>query len=167
MSAEEQVLVGRNVGEDDYGKRSAMIENIEHDGKLLAIIIREEYEEKGIHFFTPDNFSQQLAYMHHPAGKCITPHRHNPVPREVKYTQEVLVIKKGRLRVDFFDNDECYLESRLLETGDVILLAEGGHGFEVIEELEMIEIKQGPYVGDLDKTRFESKVPDKERKIWK
>jgi hypothetical protein len=84
----------------------------------------------------------------------IEPHIHNPVQREVLYTQEVLVIKKGALRVDFYDDSRAYLESRVLTTGDVILLAEGGHGFEVLEELEMIEVKQGPYTGDCDKTRF-------------
>jgi hypothetical protein len=66
----------------------------------------------------------------------------------------VLLIKRGRLRVDFYDDDQHYLESRILEAGDVILLATGGHGFEVLEEVEMIEVKQGPYAGDQDKTRF-------------
>jgi mannose-6-phosphate isomerase-like protein (cupin superfamily) len=67
----------------------------------------------------------------------------------------VLFIKRGRLRVDFYDNDQKYLESRILQAGDVILLATGGHGFEVLEEIEMIEVKQGPYAGDDDKTRFD------------
>jgi mannose-6-phosphate isomerase-like protein (cupin superfamily) len=93
--------------------------------------------------------------MSHPKGKQILPHVHNPVPREVKYTQEVLFIKKGKLRVDFYNNDQSYLESRILKEGDIILLAEGGHGFEALEELQMIEVKQGPYAGDMDKTRFE------------
>ena len=79
---------------------------------------------------------------------------HNPVPREVQYTQEVLLLKRGRLQVDFYDDRQTYLESRILEAGDVILLATGGHGFEVLEEIEMIEVKQGPYAGDKDKTRF-------------
>jgi mannose-6-phosphate isomerase-like protein (cupin superfamily) len=79
---------------------------------------------------------------------------HNPVSRNVHYTQEVLLIKSGKLRVDFYDDGQNYLESRVLEGGDVILLATGGHGFEVIEEVEMIEVKQGPYAGDQDKTRF-------------
>ncbi|GAA4428222.1 hypothetical protein GCM10023188_12240 [Pontibacter saemangeumensis] len=131
-----------------------MIEKINHKDQLLAIIIPSNFKEPGIHFFTPGDLSQQLAYMNHPAGKIIEPHVHNPVPREVHYTQEVLFIKKGKLRVDFFDNEQNYLESRILEAGDVILLATGGHGFEVIEELEMIEVKQGPYAGDHDKTRF-------------
>jgi hypothetical protein len=62
--------------------------------------------------------------------------------------------RKGRLRVDFYDEDQRYLESRVLGPGDVILLIQGGHGFEVLEEVEMIEVKQGPYVGEQDKTRF-------------
>jgi mannose-6-phosphate isomerase-like protein (cupin superfamily) len=131
-----------------------MIERIENNGVLLAVIIRHDFSKPGIQFFTPDDFSQQLAYMQHPAGKIIPPHVHNPVQREVFYTQEVLLLKRGRLRVDFYNEDRNYLESRILETGDVILLASGGHGFEAIEEIEMIEIKQGPYAGDADKTRF-------------
>ena len=65
-----------------------------------------------------------------------------------------LLIKKGKLRVDFYSEEREYLESRILEAGDLILIAKGGHGFEVIEEVEMIEIKQGPFIGELDKTCF-------------
>ncbi|BAZ82389.1 hypothetical protein PN497_12480 [Sphaerospermopsis kisseleviana CS-549] len=131
-----------------------MIEQIIHQNELLALIISHRFNQPGIHFFTPDELSQQLAYMHHPMGKIIQPHVHNPVPREVIYTQEVLFIKRGKLRVDFYNDQQEYLESRVLETGDVILLITGGHGFEVLEEIEMIEVKQGPYVGEQDKTRF-------------
>lgn len=131
-----------------------MLEKIEHEGMLLAIIIRNDFDKPGISFFTPNELSQQLAYMHHPAGKIIEPHVHNPVPREVTYTQEVLFLRKGRMRVDFYSNAREYLHSRELGPGDVILLATGGHGFEVLEEIQMIEVKQGPYSGDLDKTRF-------------
>jgi mannose-6-phosphate isomerase-like protein (cupin superfamily) len=134
-----------------------MIDQISSRNRLLAIIIQRRFSGSGVCFFTPDDFSQQLAYMHHPAGKTIDPHVHNPVPREVNYTQEVLFIKKGRLRVDFYDEDHNYLESRVLEAGDVILLAGGGHGFEVLEEIEMFEVKQGPYAGENDKTRFQPK----------
>ncbi len=131
-----------------------MIERIENTGKLLAIIIKHNFSEPGVHFFTSDTFSQQLAYMQHPVGKIIEPHVHNPVQREVFYTQEVLFLKRGRLRIDFYDDDRNYLESRILEAGDVILLASGGHGFKVLDEIEMIEVKQGPYAGEADKTRF-------------
>ena len=77
------------------------------------------------------------------------------VHRNVVMTQEVLFIKKGKLRVDFYDDYEDYLESKILDEGDVILLVSGGHGFTVLEEVEMIEVKQGPYSGDADKKRFD------------
>ena len=133
-----------------------MAEIITKGNQLLAIIIPHTFSEPGIHFFTPGELSQQLAYMRHPVGKEIPPHVHNPVPREVHFTQEVLFIRSGKLRVDFYDDDRNYLESRILTGGDTILLATGGHGFEVLEEVEMIEVKQGPYAGEQDKTRFEA-----------
>jgi len=135
------------------------IERISHNNELLAIIVRHEFVHNGIHFFTPHEFSQQLAYMRHPKGKIIEPHVHNLTPREITYTQEVLLIKRGKLRVDFYDRDRNYLMSRILAAGDIILLAAGGHGFEILEEIEMIEVKQGPYTGEEDKTRFKGHRP--------
>jgi mannose-6-phosphate isomerase-like protein (cupin superfamily) len=133
------------------------VEQIEHQGQALALIVRNEFSQPGVSFFTPNELSQQLAYMCHPAGKVIAAHIHNPVHRTVAYTQETLFIKRGRLRVDFYDPDQAYLESRELGPGDVILLIRGGHGFEVLEDLEMIEVKQGPYAGENDKTCFEGR----------
>jgi len=133
-----------------------MVEKIYDGERLLAIIVSSRFDLPGIHFFTPDDLSQQLAYMRHPKGKAIEPHIHNPVPREVHFTQEVLLIKRGQLRVDFYDGRKEYLESRVLMQGDVILLVSGGHGFETLEEVEMIEIKQGPYAGEEDKVRFQA-----------
>ena len=137
-----------------------MMQEITHEGRLLAIIISHDFSVRGVHFFTPGDFSQQLAFIHHPTGKVIPAHVHNHVVREVHYTQEVLLIKRGRLRVDFYADQDRYFESRILEAGDVILLADGGHGFEVLEEVEMIEVKQGPYSGEDDKTRFDGVVAE-------
>lgn len=134
------------------------VEKVEHQGEMYALIVRNEFSQPGVNFFTPGDLSQQLAYMNHPAGKVIEAHFHNPVPRTVTYSQETLFIKRGRLRVDFFDDRQNYLESRELKAGDVILLIKGGHGFQVLDDLEMIEVKQGPYAGDQDKTRFAGKV---------
>lgn len=131
-----------------------MIENIQHNNLLLAIIIRSDYRKEGIEFFTNDNDSQQLGYMNRPEGYVIPPHRHNIVPRAVHLTQEVLFIKSGKVRVDFYDNDQNYIQSTVLEKGDVILLSDGGHGFKMLESSEMIEVKQGPYCGERDKVRF-------------
>jgi hypothetical protein len=133
---------------------SIMIERINNNGKELALIIRHSFHKDGIEFFTPGTYSQQIGYMNRPADYVIPPHIHNPVVREVEYTKEVLFIKSGKLRVDFYSENQDYLESTILTQGDVILLAYGGHGFQMIEPTEIIEVKQGPYAGDADKTRF-------------
>ena len=131
-----------------------MIEEIRERDIYFAIVIRREFQEDGIHFFTPQNFSQQLGYMKWDAGHQIIPHAHNEVHREVKATNEVLFIRSGSVRVDFYDDGDNFCKSVTLRKGDVILLAEGGHGFEMLEECEMIEVKQGPYAGNNDKRRF-------------
>ena len=113
---------------------------IKNKGKILAIILLTTYNEKGINFFTPNEFSQQLAYMNHPSGYEIQPHVHNAIQREVHFTKEVLFIKSGKVRVDFYDDEKKYLESNILESGDVILLAFGGHGFVMMEDSEIIEV---------------------------
>ena len=132
-----------------------MIQYIKFQDKLLSIIIRSNYKSQGIEFFTPDDFSQQLGYMNRKKGHVIIPHLHNSVKREVSYTKEVLFIKSGKVRIDFYDDKKNYFESRILDQGDVVLLAFGGHGFEMIEDSEIIEIKQGTYCGNLDKTLFD------------
>jgi hypothetical protein len=131
-----------------------MVERITINGKLLSIIIRSNFHKDGIEFFTPNEFSQQLAYMNRPVGYSIPPHVHNGVSREVFMTKETIFIRSGKVRIDFYDDDKNYLESRILTSGDVVLLAYGGHGFEMLEPTEMVEVKQGPYVGEMDKTRF-------------
>jgi hypothetical protein len=132
-----------------------MIESIEHKGQLLAIIIRDGHSARGIQFLTPPDFSQQLAYMKRPAGHEIAPHVHNVVRREVFHTQETLFVRRGKVRVDFYAKTRQLVCERILGAGDVVLLVSGGHGFEMIEESEIIEVKQGPYAGDGDKVRFE------------
>ncbi|MCB9361655.1 MAG: hypothetical protein H6587_09360 [Flavobacteriales bacterium] len=133
-----------------------MIDYIKHNNSILAIIIRNNYSNDNIEFFTPGDFSQQLGYMKRPKGYSIEPHVHNIVERKVNLTQEVLYIKRGKIRVDFYNGERNYIESYILKTGDVILLASGGHGFKMLEESEIIEVKQGPYSEQLDKVRFDS-----------
>ena len=138
-----------------------MIDRIVFHDQLLAIIVRSSFRKDGIEFFTPNTYSQQIGYMNRPSGYVIAPHVHNAVLREVQFTKEVLLIRSGRLRVDFYSDEQEYLESTILESGDVILLAYGGHGFEMLEPTEIIEVKQGPYAGDQDKTRFEPVQADR------
>ena len=130
------------------------IEYVSFNKQTYAIILRSKYDDEGIKFFTPNDFSQQLGYMKRAKGYIILPHIHKSVERKVENTQEVLFIKSGKIRVDFYDNDKNYLESRVLMEGDFLLLAYGAHGFEMLEATEMIEIKTGPYVEEMDKSRF-------------
>ncbi|MEO6914391.1 MAG: hypothetical protein ABI151_01045 [Chitinophagaceae bacterium] len=134
-----------------------MVENIVYQHTLMAIIIRASFKQEGISFFTPEDFSQQLGYMNRPKGYTIEPHIHRHLERKVFFTQEVLVVRKGRVRVDFYKDTQEYLESRVISTGDVILLAAAGHGFEFLEDAEIIEVKQGPYSETDDKVRFNKK----------
>lgn len=138
-----------------------MLKEIKFGGVTLAIIVQSNFKKEGIEFFTPDDFSQQLAYMKRPKDYVIAPHVHNAVKREVLFTKEVLFIRSGKVRVDFYDDDKNYLESAVVSAGDVILLAFGGHGFEMLEESEMIEVKQGPYAGEMDKVRFDPVTKEK------
>ena len=142
----------------------ATIERVSYDGVELAVIIRRSFRKDGIEFFSDHTYSQQLGYMNRPQGYVIPPHVHNPVSREIHYTKEVLLIRSGDVRIDFYSEMRTYLESRILHEGDVILLSHGGHGFEMISDAEMIEVKQGPYTGEHDKTRFDP-VPKERIKI--
>ena len=133
-----------------------MVENIIINHIIFAVIIRSSFKRDGIEFFSEENDSQQLGYMNRPLGYVIQPHRHNLIKREVHLTQEVLFIKSGKVRVDFYSDAQEYIKSSILSKGDVILLSNGGHGFKMLEESEIIEVKQGPYCGELDKVRFSS-----------
>lgn len=129
-------------------------EEIIYNGQMYALIVRKKFSSKGLTFFTPDELSQQLAYMNHPTGHIIDPHIHKKVKREVRYTQEVLFIRKGILKVVFFNEEKEEFAQSLLYEGDVLLLVKGGHGFEIVEDCEIFEVKQGPYAGDNDKEKF-------------
>ncbi len=149
-------LYNLNMTEFFLKKSLPFVENIFYGERLLAIILRSDFKKNGIEFFTPNDFSQQLGYMKRDEGYEIPPHVHNPVKRSVEYTKEVLFIKSGKVRVDFYSEDKEYLRSLILSKGDIILLAFGGHGFKMLNEAEIVEVKQGPYAGDSDKTRFKA-----------
>ncbi|MEI8095231.1 MAG: hypothetical protein WCG80_13565 [Spirochaetales bacterium] len=129
-------------------------EHIEYEGLSYALIVRNEIENTGLKFVTGNEDLLQLAHMRYPAGKLIQPHLHNSVVRTLNHTFEVLLIKKGKLKVTYYNAKRLPMGESTLYSGDVILLMFGGHGFEVLDELEMIEVKQGPYVGDADKIKF-------------
>ena len=131
------------------------LEYLYHEGELYSIVLRGTFTSDSISFFTPDSFSQQLGYLPHKKGNVIKPHKHKVNRREILYTQEVLFMKKGMLKVNFYKDEKNYIGSETVGEGDIILLCGGGHGFEILEDAIMIEIKQGPYMGLDDKVKFD------------
>ena len=107
--------------------------------------------KNGVNFLTPNHLSHQVAFIKHKKKHLIKPHKHFKNIRKIEYTSEVLIIVKGKLRVDFYSKSEKYLFSKLIAKNDIIILNNGGHGFEVLEAVEMIEVKQGPYNLKMDK----------------
>ena len=132
------------------------MEIISDKKKILSIIIRKNFKNNGIKFFTPNSFSQQLAQMSHKKGKLIKCHYHKKTIRKTVSTQEVLIIKKGKLKVFLFNEERKYFCSKILKDGDVILLASGGHGFKALSDVSFIEEKQGPYSLKTDKILFKA-----------
>ncbi len=131
------------------------LEYIYHAGETIAIIMRKYFESDRTIFFTPNSFSQQLGYLYHRRGSVIKAHIHRLHSRNIVQTQEFLLIKKGKVKVNLYSRDKKHIASEILEAGDIVLLCGGGHGFEIIEDTVMIEVKQGPFVPEEDKDRFE------------
>ena len=144
-----------------------MIKEIIHKNKLYALVIKETYQDKkGISFFTKNADNQQIGFMSHPKNYLIKPHKHQKRETKIFITSEVIILQKGKLRVDFYDTKKKYLFSIVVKKNQIIMLVHGGHGFKVLEPVKMLEIKQGPYVNNKDKIKFD-KIDEKRIKIKK
>ena len=144
-----------------------MIEKIIYRKKLLALIVRGKYRnKKGITFFTPNSATQQFGYMKHKTKHIIKPHLHKKRLTKISHTSEVIFLLKGILRIDFYNWFKKYLFSKILKEKDIIMLVHGGHGFKVLKDVEMLEIKQGPYNLIKDKIKFKN-IDDYEVKLKK
>jgi len=119
------------------------------------MIIFKNFKADGIHFFTDGKQNLEMAYMKHPSGHIIKPHKHLQIKRVTKNTQEILFVKSGKVKVDFYYNEKTFVKSKELNGGDWLILFAGGHGFEILKPAILYEIKQGPYAGDQDKFRFD------------
>lgn len=127
---------------------------IERDGRTYCYVIRHQAAPEATTFFTPDEANQQVGYVVHPAGATIGRHYHLPIERTIVGTSEVLIVREGRCRLDVYDDDLAPIESLELGPGDVMVMVGGGHGFEMLEDTVMIEVKQGPYMGVQEKKYF-------------
>lgn len=135
------------------------VNKIVFNGVELGSIVRSTYHSSGIGFFSDENDGLQLGYMNRPDHYIIAPHTHNKIKREVYFTEEILFIRSGMVRVDFYDENQQYIESHIARGGDIVILKGGGHGFKILERADIFEVKQGPYLGLQDKVRFEP-IPD-------
>ena len=132
-----------------------MIESIKYKKKILALIVKNfNKEKKGINFFTPNKLSQQVAYMYHKKKHIIQPHVHKKRLKKIYDTNEVLIILDGKMKVDFFSSNKKYIRSKILKKNDILILLNGGHGFKILKDCKFLEVKQGPYIFDKDKEKF-------------
>jgi hypothetical protein len=122
---------------------------IKKGDKIIAMVFKKDSHLKGSVFLTPSQYTLQLGVLQHAKGIVLRDHRHNPkIKYNVDTTQEFLYIEKGKVKVKFFDNDWNLVDEEILSAGDFMLHVSGGHGFEILEDIKMIEVKQGPYPGD-------------------
>ncbi|HJN45947.1 MAG: hypothetical protein CL477_12380 [Acidobacteria bacterium] len=135
-------------GETDH------IEVVSADGQELTYIIRSTYGPAETRFLTPPELKQQVGFIVYPAGVEIQRHAHRAIERKIVGTSEVLVIKSGRCLIDVYDKEQRLVATRELGVGDVVLMVGGGHGFRMLDDTVLLEIKQGPYTGIDEKERF-------------
>lgn len=137
-----------------YQSMGADIEQIQYQGRPLAYVIRASFLPAETTFLTPPEFKQQVGYIVYPAGGEVARHIHRPMQRHLVGTSEVLVVKKGHCLIDIYTDDHELVATRDLYPGDVMLMVAGGHGFRMLEDTVLLEIKQGPYAGMDEKERF-------------
>ena len=141
-----------------------MIKLIKYKKKILGLIISHKQSKNKVNFYTPNSFTQQVGFISHNKGTYIKPHTHTKFLRKIYKTSEVLYVKKGKIRVDFYLSKNKYLFSKIVNKENIIVLNEGSHGFKIIEKCVLIEIKQGPFNSKIDKERF-NPVNEKQIKI--
>lgn len=125
------------------------IKTIKNKGKILAHIFKKELKSEGVKFLTPNEYSLQLGLLEHKKGVILRDHQHNPdIKYKVDTTQEFLYVEKGKVKITFFSNNWEKITEEILGKGDFLLHVDGGHGFEILEDARLIEIKQGPYPGE-------------------
>jgi hypothetical protein len=131
------------------------IEWIKDGEAILSVVIRSFAAPEKTSFITPDSFTQQAGFIVYPAGGEIVNHTHKMIARQLTGTPETLFIRKGKLKVRFYNSVRELKGETVVEAGDILMLVSGGHGFSIIEDAILFEIKQGPYTGLVEKERFE------------
>jgi mannose-6-phosphate isomerase-like protein (cupin superfamily) len=148
---EEQAMATMNAAAN---AGSGLIEHITDRGRPLAYVIRGSFKPEKTTFLTPPEFKQQVGYVVYPEGGEVARHLHRPLERHLVGTSEVLIVRDGRCLMDVYNDERELVATRELSTGDIMLMVGGGHGFRMLEETILLEVKQGPYTGIDEKERF-------------
>jgi hypothetical protein len=131
-----------------------LVEKIFSGDQCLAYIIKASFLPERTTFLTPPEYKQQVGYVVYPAGGQIQRHVHRPLERHLVGTSEVLLVRQGCCEVDFYNDDRQLVATRELREGDIMLMVGGGHGFRMLDDTVLLEVKQGPYTGIDEKERF-------------
>jgi hypothetical protein len=130
------------------------IETISRGGQILCYLVHPHGRPEATTFITPDDAIPQVGFIVHDAGGEVRRHYHLPLKRRIVGTPEVLIVREGRCEMDVYDDDEQLVATRELVEGDVMVMVGGGHGFRMLEDTVLIEVKQGPYFGAEEKVYF-------------
>jgi hypothetical protein len=134
------------------------VESIEYDGIKYAEIIRADTMVEQTTFFSPPESSFQFGLLAHKAGFVEAPHYHKPITRAIKDLQQMFVVQRGVVAVELYDDEGNLLREIIMHPGDAIVLIHGIHGIRVIEDMQCISVKQGPFLGtESDKVFVEVK----------
>jgi hypothetical protein len=130
------------------------VEEIVSGGRTLAYLVRGSAAPAATTFVTPPELAQQVGFVVYPRGGAVSRHRHVPIERHITGTPEVILVRSGRCELDIFDDDRAHVATHTLSAGDLMIMTGGGHGFRMLEDTVLLEVKQGPYTGLAEKELF-------------
>jgi hypothetical protein len=132
------------------------VEAVEFEGKRYAEVIWADTRVEKTTFFSPAGSSFQFGLLAHGAGFVEKPHYHRPFTRQIDDLQQMFVVQRGVVKVALYADDGRRLRELVLRAGDAIVLIHGVHAIEVLEDMQCISVKQGPFLGvEYDKVEVE------------
>jgi hypothetical protein len=126
---------------------------VSNDGVTLALVVKKQHVQT-MNFVTEENFPLQLGINRYSKGSKIRPHVHNRIKRVIDLSQEMVYLEKGRAKVCFYDERGKEVGCEILQSGDLVFFVSGGHGFDILAETKIIEVKQGPFHGTEKEKKF-------------
>ena len=124
------------------------------NGVILAFIVNANKNEQAKNFYTENNLDMQVASFNLKKGENIDRHYHYKQNRNIQTTSEVIYVQEGNLEIEIYDNEKNFVDKLSVSEGMIIIIFDGGHAINIIEDSKFIEIKQGPYDPENDKERF-------------